>query len=123
MQEQTFLEPIAEDLNFPWGLEFRDGHEIIVTELGGTLQHIDLEGNISEPVSETPSVFRAGQGGLFHVLRYRDFNENKQIYLSYASGDEESNSTNVAKATWNKGSLTNLEVIFKVSPSKYAALH
>ena len=117
------IELIAEDLNFPWALEFLDDRELLVTELGGTLRHIDLERHINEPISGAPSVYRAGQGGLFDVLRHPDFIENKQIYLSYASGDEASNSTNVAKATWSKGGLTNLEVIFEATPPKYAALH
>ena len=77
-----FLQIIAEDLVFPWGLEFLGDQELIVTELGGTLRYINLEENISKRVSGTPSVYRAGQGGLFDVLRHPDFNENKQIYLS-----------------------------------------
>ena len=118
-----FLQIIAEDLVFPWGLEFLGDQELIVTELGGTLRYINLEENISKRVSGTPRVYRAGQGGLFDVLRHPDFNENKQIYLSYASGDERSNSTHVAKATWDDQGLTNLQEIFKAAPSKYAALH
>ena len=47
---EYFIEPIADGLNFPWSLEFLDNQELIVTELGGTLRHIDAEGNISKPI-------------------------------------------------------------------------
>ena len=117
------IEPLAEGLNFPWSIEFLDDGDLIVAELGGTIRHVDATGKISEPISGTPSVYRAGQGGLFDVLRHPDFNENKQVYLSYASGNEEANATTVARATWNQTGLTNLEVIFEAAPSKYAALH
>ena len=120
---EYLIESIAEGLNFPWSLEFLDDQEIIISELGGTLRHIDTEGNVSKPIPGSPTVYRAGQGGLFDVLRHPNFSENKQIYLSYASGDEEANATTVARAIWHKTGLTNLEVIFKATPSKYAALH
>ena len=120
---EYLIEPIADGLNFPWSLEFLDDQELIVTELGGTLRHIDTEGNISKPIPGSPTVYRAGQGGLFDVIRHPNFRQTKQIYLSYASGDEEANATTVARATWHKTGLTNLEVIFEAKPSKYAALH
>ena len=117
------IEPLAEGLNFPWSVEFLDNGDLIVAELGGAIRHVDNNGKVSEPISGTPIVYRAGQGGLFDVLRHPNFSENNQIYLSYASGNEEANATTVAKATWNQTGLTNLEVIFEATPSKYAALH
>ena len=117
------IEPMAEGLNFPWSIEFLDNDDLIVAELGGVIRHIDANGKISQPISGTPSVYRAGQGGLFDVLRHPNFTENKQVYLSYASGTEEANATKVARAKWNQTGLTNLEVIFEATPSKYAALH
>ena len=117
------IEPMAEGLNFPWSIEFLDNDDLIVAELGGDIRHVDANGKIRAPISGTPSVYRAGQGGLFDVLRHPNFSENKQVYLSYASGNEKANATKVARATWNQTGLTNLEVIFEATPSKYAALH
>ncbi len=117
------IESVTEGLNFPWSIEFLDDDDLIVAELGGAIRYIDPNGKISEPISGTPSVYRAGQGGLFDVLRHPNFSENKQVYLSYASGNGKANATTVARATWNQTGLTNLEVIFEATPSKYAALH
>ena len=78
------IEPVAEGLNFPWSIEFLDNDDLIVAELGGAIRHVDANGKISAPISGTPSVYRAGQGGLFDVLRHPNFSENKQVYLSYA---------------------------------------
>ena len=100
------IEPIAEGLNFPWSIEFLDDEDLIVAELGGTIRHVDATGKVSEPISGTPSVYRAGQGGLFDVLRHPNFSENKQVYLSYASGNAEANATTVARATWNENDPT-----------------
>ena len=58
------IEPMAEGLNFPWSIEFLNDGDLIVAELGGTIRHVDANGKVSEPISGTPSVYRAGQGGL-----------------------------------------------------------
>ena len=122
-KQQYRIETIAEGLNFPWSIAFLGDNKILVAELGGTIRYQETPGDTGEPIVGVPSVYHAGQGGLFDVLPHPDFNDNNQIYLSYASGDANANATTVARATLSANALTNLEIIYETSPPKYAALH
>ena len=122
-KQQYRIETIAEGLNFPWSIAFLGDNKILVAELGGTIRYQETAGDTGQPIVGMPSVYRAGQGGLFDVIPHPDFSDNNQIYLSYASGDANANATTVARATLSANALTNLEIIYETSPPKYAALH
>ncbi len=117
------LTTIASDLDFPWGIDFLPSGQLIVTELGGQLRIIETDGTVSTPLAGVPSVYRAGQGGLFDVLLHPDYVNNGLLYLSYAAGNKQSNATTVARARLIGGGLADVEVIFAASPSKAAAVH
>jgi len=122
--EQTYrLETLAEDLNFPWSVDFLPNGDLLVAELEGTLRRISKDSSLSDPISGVPTVYRASQGGLFDVLLDKDFAANSTLYLSYAEGDSKENGTTVARATLTGNALTNVEVIFTANPLKYAPLH
>ena len=123
-EEQEYsIQALATGLDFPWSIGFLDNENMLVAELGGTLRHLKASGEISGPISGVPPVLHAGQGGLFDVLPHPNFSENKRIYLSYAAGDETANATTIARATLSNNALMDIEVIYQVTPSKYAALH
>ena len=123
-EEQEYsINSIATGLDFPWSIGFLDDENMLVAELGGTLRRLTASGELSEPISGMPNVYRAGQGGLFDVLPHPNFIDNNTVYLSYAAGDETANATTIARATLSDLSLLDLEVIYQASPSKYAALH
>ena len=117
------IETVAEDLNFPWSIAFLPSGDRLIAELAGNVRKLDMNGNLSEPLGGVPEVYRAGQGGLFDVLPAQDFATSQIIYLSYAAGDGEANATTVARGKLVNNTLENVEVIFSVSPQKYAALH
>jgi len=117
------LQTVAGGLDSPWGLGFLPNGELLVTELAGQLRHIDAAGNLSEPIDAVPSVFRAGQGGLFDVLPDPEFATNRRIYLSYAAGDGGANATTIARAELRDNGLTNVSVIFQVNPTKNTPQH
>jgi len=122
-EKEYSIQTLATGLDFPWSIGFLDDENMLVAELGGTLRHLKASGEISGPIDGVPSVFYAGQGGLFDVLPHPNFSENNWIYLSYSAGDETANATTIARATLSKNALTDLEVIYQASPYKYAALH
>lgn len=117
------LETVASGLDFPWGLGFLPNQEMLVTQLGGQLHHIDAAGNVSDPISGVPDVYPAGQGGLFDVQPHPDFTSNQLIYLSYAAGDAAANATTIARGELRDSTLTNVSVIFQVSPTKDTPQH
>ena len=117
------LTTLAEGLDFPWSIDFLPDGEIIVAELGGALALLSQDSGERIEVQGTPSVYRAGQGGLFDVLLSPDFTVSNQVFLSYAAGNEKSNRTTVARGNLKNNEITDLRIIYEANTSKYAALH
>ncbi|PCJ69970.1 MAG: glucose dehydrogenase [Rhodobiaceae bacterium] len=117
------LETIAEDLGFPWDLAFLPDGTVLLTELDGRLRII--RDGVLDPTAITgvPDVYRASQGGLFDVVPHPDFATNQLLYLSYAHGDKSANATRVVRAKFDGQALSDLEVIFDVSPTKDTPVH
>ncbi|MEO1201463.1 MAG: PQQ-dependent sugar dehydrogenase, partial [Pseudomonadota bacterium] len=116
-------ETIAEGLSYPWSLAFLPDGSMLVTERDGQLRRIVDGRLLEEPVSGTPEVFVAGQGGLFEVLPDTDFADNRAVYLSYAHGRPEANSTRVARARLVDNALVDLEILFTAVPQKSTPHH
>jgi glucose/arabinose dehydrogenase len=66
-------------------MTFLPDGRMIFTERAGRLRFMDKNGNISETVKGTPSVFVRQDGGMFDVALHPDFAKNGWIYLSYSS--------------------------------------
>lgn len=114
---------LAEGLEYPWGLAFLPNGDILVTEKAGRLRLLRSNGELSDPIEGIPEIYYAGQGGMLDVLVDQDFATNQRIFLSYAFGDGNENSTQVAAAELIDGKLENLSTIFSASPIKERARH
>ncbi len=115
---------VGAGLSYPWALAFLPNGDILVTEKSGDLRLV--EGGTSlraEPVSGVPEVYFAGQGGLMDIALHPDFDQNRLVYLTFAEGGEDANSTAVARGVYDNGALTNVEVIFSAAPTKDTAVH
>ena len=116
------LETIAEGLDTPWSLaELPDGG-FLVTERPGSIKHVAPSGEMTA-VTGVPEVFAKRQGGLFDVVLHPNFSANNTIFLAYAAGSEDSNRTTVARAVLEGGTLTDVTVIFEVTPTKRGGGH
>lgn len=116
------LEKVAQGLAHPWGLAFLPDGRMLVTERAGKLRYVNADGSLSAPVSGLPDIVVNGQGGLFDVLLHPNYNENKQIYLSYNEPGENGSSTAVALATLVGEQLEDVKVIFSANP-KFNSRH
>ena len=112
-----------EGLEHPWGLAFLPDGSALVTERPGRLRVIRDGALVAEPVGGVPAVFAQNQGGLLDVVAHPRFAENRRVYLTYAHGTAEANTTRVARATFDGAALSDLEVIFESNPPKPAAGH
>ena len=116
------METIAEGLDTPWSLaELPDGG-FLVTERPGSIKHVAPSGEMTA-VTGVPEVFAKRQGGLFDVVLHPNFSANNTIFLAYAAGSEDSNRTTVARAVLEGGTLTDVTVIFEVTPTKRGGGH
>jgi glucose/arabinose dehydrogenase len=124
------LVTVAEGLDFPWCVAFLPDGNLLVTERSGQLRRVQMgpaghpsAASLGDPIVGVPPVYVRGQGGLFDVLLDPDFAANQTIYLTYAHGDASANATRVARARLQDTALTDLEVIFTVTPAKATPQH
>ena len=120
--ENYTLGTIAEGLDTPWSIAELPNGGFLITERTGGLKHVDADGVVSD-IAGVPPVFAQRQGGLFDVTLHPDYANNSTIFLAYASGDEASNRTTIARATLGDKALEDLEVIYGVTPTKRGGGH
>ena len=122
-QADIEIQTIAEGFDTPWSIaELPNSEGFLVTERPGGLHRVSSSGETAS-ISGVPSVFAKRQGGLFDVVLHPDFETNNTLFLAYAAGSEESNRTTVARATLDGNALTDLKVIFEVTPNKKGGGH
>lgn len=116
-------EIIAEGLEYPWTLAFLPDGGYLVTERVGRLRRITPNGQVSEPIAGLPDILVKSQGGLMGLLLARDFEQSRTLFLSYAVGAAEDNSTRLARARLIDGALRDFEVIFTAQPNRPRPVH
>jgi glucose/arabinose dehydrogenase len=118
-------ETVINGLNQPWSIAWLPDSTFLITERNGNLLY--FEDYQSEPmqVSGLPDIYIDGQGGLMDVAVHPTHFENRWVFLTYASGDEDSNRTTVSRAVLNleEQRLENIEEIFRVMPDKDSNQH
>lgn len=118
------IETLAQGLEHPWSLAFLPDGRMLVTERPGRLRLITAEGELlPESLEGVPEVFASAQAGLFEVLPARDFEQSRQIYLSYACGTMQANHTCLARGELGEQGLDNVREIFRVQPAKEGNAH
>ena len=117
------LVTVADGLEHPWSLAFLPGGDMLVTERAGRLRVIRQGKLDPSPVPGLPEVAAGGQGGLLDIVLHPKFADNGLIYLSYAAESFFFKGTEVARARFADGRLTDLETILEVRPKSSGGRH
>ncbi|MGD9413050.1 MAG: PQQ-dependent sugar dehydrogenase [Desulfobacterales bacterium] len=110
-------------LAHPWGMVWLPNGDILVTERPGRLRRVRDGRLASAAIAGVPEVFDSGQGGLLDVSLHPGFEENRQVYFTYAHGNTIANRTRVATAVLNGNRLDKWQVIFEVAANKVGSQH
>lgn len=120
------VEQISGQLKSPWAIAVLPDQNLLITEKAGSLQFFNIDTGLVV-VDGAPEVFFAGQGGLLDVKLHPNFQDNKWVYLSYASGTKKSNALAIGRGKLEKDgqsyALTEFSEVFKVTPSKNTPVH
>ena len=105
----------------PWAMTFLPDGRLLVTEMAGSLRLHDLGTGETGEIEGVPDVAHAGQGGLGDVLLHPQFQENQQIYISYAEAGDGGSGAAVARARLvldesGGGELEDVRVIWRQTP-------
>lgn len=131
VSDQSELQPtdsgtpfsVAEVSRFesPWAMTFLPDGRLLVTEMAGNLRLHDISTGETGSIEGVPEVVHAGQGGLGDVLLHPQFDNNQQIYISYAEAGDGGSGAAVALARLvlnenGGGELEDLRVIWRQTP-------
>ncbi len=119
---------LSTNLSSPWGLAFLPDGRMLVTEKGGALKLLSVDGSAVGVVSGVPAVNSAGQGGLLDVVIDPAFTNNQRIYMTFSENDSANasfNSTAVvrAKLDTTARALSEVTVIFRQAPKVVSSGH
>ena len=117
------LVTLVSGLENPWGMAWLPDGSMLVTERPGRLWQVRDGVRADEPVRGVPQVLAAGQGGLLDVALHPDFGSNNWVYLTYAAGTRDANSTRVARGVLDGNTLKDVEVIYQVPDPKPSTQH
>jgi aldose sugar dehydrogenase len=114
---------LATGLENPWSIAFLPGGDLLVTERPGRLR-ILRDGQLDpEPVRGVPAVHVTILGGLFDVALHPQFEDNRWVYLSFATvRDGGESATALARGRFDEEVLSDVETIFVAnnwSPSPF----
>ena len=76
------MDAVVTGLDEPWAIAFLPDGRPLITERDGRLLLV-TEGQAS-PISGLPDVYAEGQGGLLDVMVPRDFDQSREVWISYA---------------------------------------
>jgi len=116
-------ELLIDEMQIPWGMAFLPDGSLLVTEKSGELVHFK-EGNKTN-ISNVPTVFDTGQGGLLDIALHPAYENNGWIYISYASpeGEGKGGHTALIRVKLTGSSLTDSELLYKASPNTTKGQH
>lgn len=110
-------------LEQPWAMAFLPDGDILITERSGRILRANPESMTRTVLSGAPDVYADGQGGLLDISLHPLFEENRMVYLTYASGNEDVNRTTVGRGRLEDNTLTGFDEIFRVAPNKDGNQH
>ncbi len=117
------LTEMAGGLDTPWAVGILPDGSFLVTERDGNLLYV--QGEEARAISGVPKVAASGQGGLLDVTIPRDFNQSREVFLTFSKPQKGGAGTAVAVARLSKNGtrLTNLRVIFEAFPGGSGGRH
>ena len=122
-QSKYTTELIVDGIDIPWGMDFINEEELLVTDKKGTLYHV-LRG-VKTEVSGLPKIYVRGQGGLLDVALHPNFKSNGIVYLAISvniEGDEGGN-TALYRGTYEEFKIKNIKLLYKAVPNTKKGQH
>ena len=122
-QTKYATELIVDGIDIPWGMDFIDETEFLVTDKKGILYYV--KNGVKTEVSGLPKVYVRGQGGLLDVALHPNFKSNKKVYLAISvnlEGDEGGN-TAIYSGTFEKFKINNMKLLYKAVPNTKKGQH
>lgn len=121
--ENLNVTKMVDQLDDPWALGFLPDGGMLITERAGRLLHV--EDDDRREISGVPEVAAGGQGGLLDVMIPRDFEDSREVFLTFSKPQRGGEGTAIYRATLapDADRLTDGEVIFELEPGSSGGRH
>ena len=124
---QPRAEVVTAGLENPWGVAFLPAGRFVVTEKGGQMRVVGVDGKAGAPLAGLPAIAAGGQGGLLDVVADSAFDRNRTLYFCFsepaASGSGNSTALASAQLSADNARLDNVKVIFSQQPKVSSRAH
>ena len=120
---EVAIQPIVSGLDEPWSVGFLPDGGLLITEREGRLL-IAEQGEVRE-IRGLPKVAAVGQGGLLDVLVPREFENRREIFLSYSKPQSGGSGTALLRARLSEDNreLMDVETIFELTRGSSGGRH
>jgi len=117
------IEVVVDEIPIPWGMDFINSEEMLVTEKSGILYRVTNGKKII--IDGIPKAYVRGQGGLLDVALHPDYKNNNLIYFTISIQDGEGSGGNtalyIAKLLDTK--IIDLRLLYKAVPNTKKGQH
>lgn len=114
-------------LSSPWSMVYLPTGELLVSQRGGSLVRLSVDGSTATNISGIPPVNTSGQGGLLGLALDPDFASTPWVYWSFSepgTGSEAGlTGTAVARGRLVGNALQNVTVLFRQQPKTSGSNH
>ncbi|EGV16411.1 PQQ-dependent sugar dehydrogenase [Thiocapsa marina] len=114
---------VVDGLEHPWSIAWLPDGSALITERPGRLRILRDGALVPEPVAGLPAVLSHGQGGLLDVAPHPDFERNRLVYFTFATGTPNANRTALARGRLEADRLRGVEIIFENADVKSGGQH
>jgi aldose sugar dehydrogenase len=114
---------LVKGLEHPWSMAWLPDGAILFTERPGRLRIVRNGVLEQKAIAGLPNIYAEGQGGLMDISLHPNFAQSRLIYFTYSHGNISANRTRLARAKFDGKTLTNVQVIYEVSPAKTGTQH
>jgi glucose/arabinose dehydrogenase len=114
---------VVDGLEHPWSIAWLPDGSALITERPGRLRLLRNGGLVSEPIAGLPPILSHGQGGLLDVVLHPDFERNRLVYVTFATGTPDANRTALARGRLDGDRLRDVDVIFENADVKSGGQH
>ncbi|MGB3243122.1 MAG: PQQ-dependent sugar dehydrogenase [Sulfitobacter sp.] len=122
-QQDVQITAVVSGLDVPWAIAPLSDGRVLITERSGALLLAGPEGKIQ--ISGVPSVVDEGQGGLLDITLARNFEQTRELFLTYSKPQDQGSGTAMVKARLSEddSTLENVTLLFEMKAGSRGGRH
>ena len=117
------IERVGDALTHPWGMDFLDDANVVVTERGGKMYKINLADGTRQPITGLPDIEAKRQGGLLDVAITTPDSGTATLFYCYSKPVNGGSVTAIDRAQLSGNALSNRQTIFLANNPSKDAIH